>query len=175
MIKKSNREKLLALFFDRPTKQFQLREMSKLTCIGLPSVKKYIETFVKEGLVKKEMGTVFPYFIANRESIEFRVLKVSYLRIALEECGIVAKLEHAYPDCIVLFGSGSRGEDTEKSDIDIFIQGEETDVPTPALEKIIKRKMNLMFESDLKKLPNELKNNIANGIVLRGYFNAVCA
>jgi predicted nucleotidyltransferase len=173
MIQKSNREKLLALFFDSPTKAFQLREMSKLTKIAYPSVRVYTHTFVKEGLIKKEKGNVFPYFIANRENIFFKILKLNYLRFYLEENGLIDELEKTYPDCIVLFGSASRGEDIEKSDIDIFIQGEEVEIDQERFEKKLKRKINLMFENKINNLPNELINNIANGLLLRGYLKVI--
>ena len=173
MIQKSNREKILALFFDRPTKPFQLRGISKLTRIGLPSVKKYVETFAEEGLVRKEKGTVFPYFVANRESVEFKILKINHLRLVIEESGLAAELEKNYPDCIVLFGSASRGEDAEKSDIDIFVQGEESKLELAHFEKKLGRKINILFESRMNKLPAELINNLANGIVLRGYLKVV--
>ena len=173
MIRKSNKERILALFFDSPAKHFQLREISRLTNIGLPSAKRYAETLAKEGLVKKEKGNIFPFFTANRESREFRLLKVAYLLLALEESGLITQLESTYPDCIILFGSGARGEDNEKSDIDIFVQGEEQKPDTGNLEKKLKRKTNILFEPKIDALQKELVNNLANGIVLRGYLKVV--
>lgn len=173
MLQKSNREKILSLFFDRPTKPFQLREISKLTNIGLPSVKNYTETLVKEGLVKKEKGSVFPYFIADRDSKLFKALKINHLLLSLEESGLIPELEKSYPDCIVLFGSSAKGEDIEKGDIDIFVQGEDPKLSLSGFEKKIKRRINLVFEDKIDNLPNEFINNLANGIVLRGYLKVI--
>ena len=36
-------------------------------------------------------------------------------------------------------------------------------------EKKLDKKIQLFFSEDIKKLPTELRNNILNGIKLRGY------
>jgi len=173
MIQKSNKEKILALFFDKPLKGFQLREISKLTGIGLPSVKNYAEAMVEEGVLRKAQGQVFPYFIAEREGREFRLLRLAGMLRELDESELLAELEKMYPDCIVLFGSAARGEDTEKSDIDLFVQAKEKGIDLRRFEKLLGRPVKLMFEQSVQKLPAELRNNLANGIVLRGYLKVI--
>lgn len=173
MIQKSNKEKILGLFFNYPTKPYQLREISKLTKIGLPSVKRYTQLLMGEGLIKKEKGQVFPYFIANRESTLFKILKVANMRLRIEESGLLEDIEKIYPDCIVLFGSSAHGEDTEKSDVDIFVQAKEGKIHTAKFEKFLKRKVAILFEPEIRKLQKELINNLANGIVLSGYLKVV--
>lgn len=168
MIEPANKEKILYLFFQNPTKQFQMREISRLSQIGLPSVRAYLISLEKSGLVSKGAGNVFPYFIANRESREFKIMKSNYWRMQIEESGLLDGLRNLYPDCMILFGSCARGEDTEKSDLDIFVQAKPSKIQLEKFEKIIKRKISLLFEPDLKKLPKELKNNLANGIILDG-------
>jgi hypothetical protein len=173
MIKKSNRERILALFFVDPTKHYQLREISRLTDIGLPSVKRYVETFVGQGLIKQEKGGIYPYYIANRDNEFYKTLKLNHVLLSIRECGLVSKLEENYPDCIVLFGSASRGEDTKKSDIDIFVQSEEKKVVLKDFERKMKRNINVIYESNMKKVPKELTNSLANGIVLYGFLKVV--
>ena len=168
MAEKSNREKILSLFLESPTKQFQIREACRISGISLPSARNYLISLEKEGLVRKLPGNVFPYFIANRENRRFRALKANHWRLRLEESGILSALNRLYPDCIVLFGSCARGEDTEKSDIDLFVQAGEMDFKLAGFEKQLKRKISLFFEPHPEKLPNELKNNLVNGIVLDG-------
>ena len=72
------------------------------------------------------------------------------------------------PKSIVLFGSFSKGEDIESSDIDIFVEAEEMEIDLTKFEKKLSRKINLYFDENLKKLGKNLKENIINGIVLGG-------
>lgn len=84
--------------------------------------------------------------------------------------GLLDYLETEYtPNCIILFGSGSRGEDTEESDIDIFIQAEENELNLQKYEKKLNRKISLLFEPKIDALSKELLNNLINGQVLSGY------
>ena len=73
------------------------------------------------------------------------------------------------PDAIVLFGSASRGEDIEGSDIDLFLVAKEREINLRKFEKKLKRKISLHFEDSVSKVPKELMNNIINGIVVYGY------
>jgi predicted nucleotidyltransferase len=73
------------------------------------------------------------------------------------------------PNVIILFGSASKGEDLQESDLDIFMECEETKLNLLKYEKIINRKINILFNPKFNNLSNELKNNIMNGIILKGY------
>ena len=73
------------------------------------------------------------------------------------------------PDTIVLFGSASKGEDIQTSDVDIYVQSSEKKINLETYEKHLNRKINLFFEENFLKLSKELKNNIINGIKLSGY------
>lgn len=168
MIEKSNREKILSLFLESPTKQFQIREACRLSGISLPSTRGYLISLEKEGLVRKLHGNVFPYFAANRESKMFKILKINHWRLKLEESGLLQELRRIYPECIVLFGSCSQGEDTEKSDLDLFVQAGHSRANAEKFEKILQRKISIFFEQDPRKLQKELKNSLANGLVLEG-------
>lgn len=75
------------------------------------------------------------------------------------------------PDAIFLFGSASRGEDKENSDIDIYVKLKSSGINTESFEKQLRRKINILFEENFKELSPELKNNIVNGIKLKGYLD----
>ena len=77
------------------------------------------------------------------------------------------------PNCVMLFGSGARGEDHLESDIDLFIQAEERPLELKRFEAMLRRKLHLLFEADLRALPKELLNNIINGRVLYGYLEVL--
>lgn len=70
---------------------------------------------------------------------------------------------------IILFGSFSRGEDTIKSDIDLaVIERKDKLLIIDRYEKILNRKINIQFYSSWKEIKPNLKNNILNGVVLKG-------
>ncbi len=74
------------------------------------------------------------------------------------------------PEAIILYGIHAKGEAVEDSDIDIFIIGKEKKIDIKEFEKKIGKGIHLMFERDVKKISKELKNNLINGVVLKGYF-----
>lgn len=68
----------------------------------------------------------------------------------------------------MLFGSFSRGEDTENSDIDIVVITKKgLSLNTEKYDKVLKKRVNI-HEVDLIKISEEFKANLANGIVLEG-------
>lgn len=69
---------------------------------------------------------------------------------------------------IILFGSYSKGEDTTASDIDILIIGaKEKEIKLTAFDKLLERTIFINFYPDWN-IKKNLRNNILNGIVLRG-------
>jgi predicted nucleotidyltransferase len=171
MIQKSSIEKILQEFFDFPTKKFQMREISRRVKLAQPSVIKYLKLLIKENLVLKEKGNIYPAFRANRENELFKLYKKIDTIKRINESGLLENLyESTLPGVIILFGSSSKGEDIEESDIDIFVLSKEKKISLEKYEKILNRKISLFFENDFLRLNKELKNNILNGIILKGYF-----
>ncbi len=169
----SNEHKIVRLFFDRPTKQFQLREISRMLNLGLPSVINHVKILEKENLVKKMKVSVYPSYCANA-SYRFKLYKRSDMLLRIAESGLIGYIyDKLLPDVIVLFGSASRGEDIESSDIDLFVMAKEGDVDLASFEKKFNRKINLFFEEKLKDVPKEILNNVINGIVLKGYLKVL--
>ncbi len=77
--------------------------------------------------------------------------------------------EKLAPRCIVLFGSYPRGgEDSESSDIDIFVECKKEVLNINRFERKLSRKIELHFKENFTSYTAELKNNIINGIVVRG-------
>jgi len=173
MIQNYNRYKILTLFFDSPTKHFQLREISRMTKMGLPSVRNHVKALEGENFVKKEKKTVYQSYRATQNDI-FRLYKKNDILLRLHKSGLIEFIINKFtPDVIVLFGSASRGEDIEDSDIDLFVLAKEKPVNIKSYGKILKRGVNIVFESSIKKVPEELLNNIINGVVLYGYLKVL--
>ena len=170
MLENYNKYNLLKIFFDNPNESFRLRELSRLSKISPPSVITYLKEFEKQNLIEKYEKRDIPFYKAQRENKEFKLFKKISIIYELDTSGLTDYLyDKITPDSIILFGSASLGEDIEKSDIDIFIQAENKKLDLKNYEKKLNKKINLFFESKFSRLNNELKNNIINGIILRGY------
>jgi predicted nucleotidyltransferase len=169
-----NKLKIMELFFEEPSKNFQIREISRLTKIAVTSVKKYLEDLQKERLVKKDKETLYPSYVANQQNRIFKIYKQQNMILKLYSSGLIDFLEdNLHPRCIILFGSIRKGEYNKKSDVDIFIQADQQNIKLEKFEKILKHKINLFFQENISKLSNELFNNIANGITLSGYLKII--
>lgn len=169
MIKNHNTYKIMELFFKYPSKTFQLREISRLTKLGMPSVKIHIKALRKEGFIEKKKGAIYPNYMASK-SDRFKVHKRNYTLARLYESGLLDLLDsESTPDAVVLYGSASRGEDIESSDIDLLVIAKEKAVNLEKFEKEFNRKIHIMFENSISSLPKELLNSIINGIVIYGY------
>ncbi len=170
MLEKYNRYKLLKVFLYSPTDSFRLREISRLTKISPPSVMVYLKEFEKEGLIKKQIKRNVPFYMAIRENSNFILYKKMSIFYELNRSGLIDYLwDKLSPKAIILYGSFSKGESTENSDIDIFILGKNKELELSEFEKKIEKKIHLISKESLKEVPAELKNNLLNGIILRGY------
>lgn len=170
MLQKYTRYNILQVFFDFPRKNFQMREISRMTKISHPSVINHLRELVKENLIIKEKKGIYPTFKANRDNDVFRIHKKLDLILRITQINLLDFIyDSCTPNVIILFGSSSRGEDIEESDIDLFIQAKEKKFNLERYEKKLNRKINLFFEENFSRLSSELKNNILNGAVLKGY------
>lgn len=173
MIQKYSRYRVLEQFFDFPRKAFLMRELSRNSGLSVPSVRLHVKALLADGLVQKDKTGLYPSFRSARDNPLFKLLKAQNLVFRLHQSGLLSVIEAAYPTCIVLFGSASRGEDTEESDIDLFVQAKRVKIDLNRFEKVLNRKINFLFEPDLKTISPELSNNLANGIVVYGFLKVV--
>ena len=175
MLKKDNRYKILEIFLDDPnTKEgFQLREISRKVKIAPLSVKKYLEELGSGSnnlIIKSKNKNNYPIYWPNRDSSYFKFIKKLDLLKKIYESGLMDIIsDECSPKAIILFGSGSLGEDTINSDIDLFVQSNNIKLNMTKYESLIKRKINILFADNFNKLSIELKNNIINGITIKGY------
>ena len=168
MLFMTNTEKLLEIFIKYPTKEFGYRELQRKTKSGSSTIKRALKMLEKDGLIKKDKSRNYFFYESSRESRKFKIIKIFYTLNKLNEIleNIVKK---AHPNCIVLFGSASKGEDAENSDIDLFVQSEKKEIDASKTEKMLNRKINFIFEPNIKTINVELLNNLANGITLYGF------
>ncbi len=173
MLQNYNRYRILQLFFDYPTKHFQLREICRILKLGIPSVRNHVKELEKNGFLKKEKGSVYESYIASKNDL-FKIYKINDVLFRIHESGLIDFLADTFvPDTIILFGSASKGEDIETSDIDLFLIAKEKNVVLKNFEKKLKRKITLHFETEISQIPKELLNNVINGIVVHGYLKVL--
>ncbi len=170
MIQKCSIWVVLKEFLESPLKKRHIRELSRKVKLASTSIKIHLNRLIKENLIVEKKDEIFKYYVANFDSEKFRFYKKINWLMFLNDCGLIQYLnEKCVPDAIILFGSCAKGEDTEKSDIDIYIQSSEKKLDIEKYEKIINREIQLFFSEDINKLPKELRNNVLNGIKLNGY------
>ena len=170
MLENYNRYKLLKIFFFNPLESFRLRELSRLSGISPPSVMSYLHDFESKSLIRKYKKRGIPFYKAEIDNEKFKEYKKLSILFELNHSGVLDFLwEELSPESIILYGSYARGESVGGSDVDMFIIGKEKKLNLDKFERKIGKKFHLFFEKDVKKIPKELKNNLINGIVLRGY------
>ena len=162
------------VFFDYPTEEHYLKEISRASKIAHTSVKNNLMDMKKEEIIteviEKKGKRKFPIYKANLENPSYRKLKKIHNLINLQDSGMIGFLkDKLMPRCIVLFGSYQRGEDIEESDIDIYIQGSKEEINLDRFKKKLNRNIKLHFNENFDEYSKELKNNIINGIVIYGY------
>ena len=105
-----------------------------------------------------------------RDSSDFILYKKISILFELNRCGLVDYLwDKLSPEAIVLYGSFAKGESIENSDVDLFILGKEKNVGISEFEKKLNKRIHLFSKESLKEISHELRNNVLNGIILKGY------
>jgi predicted nucleotidyltransferase len=120
--------KILSLFLENPKSEFYEKDIQKRLRISRGSIRKWITFLKNRGFVYKIQRDRFNIYRLNSENSMVKQLKIlntlSSLLPAFEKLNVEA-------ECY-LYGSAARGEDNERSDIDILILGKDRDV----IEKI---------------------------------------
>lgn len=170
MVKKNNTQKVLAYFFTFPTQEIHLRELSRIMKLSMPAIISTISALRREQLVVVKRGRVLTTVKACGDNPLFTRLKRAQNLETLYVSGLVDALSSAFrrPHAIICFGSYSRGDDIETSDVDIaVIGGKQAEPDFKKFEKIIHRTVSV-HHVDLNKVSEEFKSNLCNGIVLEG-------
>ena len=168
MIQKCSILKVLEIFFREPmTIQF-IREISRKIKLAHTSVRANIKELLKEGLIVKVKSKPFDGFTANRESECFSFYKRAYNLFSLYE--LKEKLVDIFqPQLLSVFGSYSRGEDVETSDIDVLVVSKiKKKVVFTDIEKKLGRKINAMLVDSLDDLDEPVRKKAIQGFILFG-------
>jgi predicted nucleotidyltransferase len=159
----------LTPFMEDCYKEVGVREYSRLCKMSPPTASKILKEFEKESLLKKREERGYLLFRANRESDILKDLSRVYWKEKLNELIEQINLELNGPT-IILFGSLSKLETKEDSDIDLAIFNKTNKkINIEKYERSLKRKIQLfMFQSLYKINSKELKTNILNSYIIQG-------
>lgn len=114
--------KILRLFLNNPYERYYLREASRILNISPMTVKRALDLLVNGRLLVKEEFKNQILYKANMNSAAFKHLKISYNLAFIEEKDLVDYLRERLTglSSVVLYGSFAKGENDEKSDIDLL-------------------------------------------------------
>lgn len=137
--------KMFRFFMDNPYQQVYLRQLAKKTGLSPFAVKKYADLLVKEGLILEEKKANLRYFKANMNSLFFRHLKIAFNLSTILKSSLIDFLKEKLSNVssIMLFGSMAKGENDEKSDIDILIIGKEKYLDLSKFEEKLGKDMSV--------------------------------
>ncbi len=170
MFTNNNTYKILKKFLEDPLEEFGLRELSRLVNISPASVKNHLLILQKENLIKQITRKNSPLYQAKRDTQEFKTAQKLHIIHQLEATKTLSYLQQTLaPKTIILYGSHAKGDAIKSSDIDLFIMGKQTKINLTKYENLLNKPLHLIFENSLSQISPELKSNIINGIVLRGY------
>jgi len=168
-------DKVLERFIKEPGREFYVRELARLSKKSPMTISKRLRNYEKEHILESEKRLNHLLFKGNPSSIMFRQKKINYNLEKIYSCGLIEFLESKfdYPEAIILFGSWAKGENIDKSDLDLLIISPVK--KEVSMEKFRRKFGNIQLfvlsknkiKEMIKKNP-ELVNSFVNGIVLYG-------
>ncbi|MFA5993203.1 MAG: nucleotidyltransferase domain-containing protein [Candidatus Pacearchaeota archaeon] len=153
-------------FFEDCYRRINVREYSRLMKISPPTASKILSEFNKEGLLLTEKDRNYIFYYANKTDRVFIDLSRIYWKIRLDQ--LVKFLDKNLTNpTVILFGSLSKAETKNDSDIDLCIISHKKELHLKSFEDNLKRKIQLFFFDSIEDIKKELATNIINGYVLQ--------
>jgi predicted nucleotidyltransferase len=172
MKRKNIKNTITEYFFVNPTIKLRVREIERGLGLALPSVINYTKELVEEKILQKIIIGNVTFFSADRSSKEYLLQKKLFNIKQIYDSRLIKYLIDNYSNpTIILFGSYSKGEDIEDSDIDLYIEtASKQKFNEKKYEKKLKRKIQIFNFKNIKQIKNKfLANNIINGITLNNF------
>jgi predicted nucleotidyltransferase len=186
LLKGTNQQELLRIFFTNPDKSFFMQELGRIMGKKPGVFQRTLNIMEKEGLVRSEYRGHARFFQANKESFLYSEVK-SIIAKTLGVQGTLRELVRGFKDVkmALLYGSFAKGEEREDSDIDLLVVGKpqaerELLREIPKYEKKLHREINYKLYSEKEYLEKRKRHEpfldevlTDKNIVLKGNFNAV--
>lgn len=120
------RRAVLSLLFTHPGESFYLRQIVRLTGMGLGPVQRELKTLTDAGIINREKSGNQVYFSANEKSPIYSELKTIIVKtsgvadvISKSLAPLAEKIKLAF-----IYGSFAKSGEDRRSDIDILIVGD---------------------------------------------------
>ena len=142
------RIRILNLLMFNQEREYHLREISRLINTSPIYAAKELDNLARVNLVKKSKKANLSIYSINKECIFLSELKQIFLKTDYFGELIKKEINNKAKYCFI-YGSFARGEETESSDIDIFLVSElnedELIKIIQSLEKVTKREVNYVL------------------------------
>lgn len=172
--------KIEQFFFDYPNKELGLNDLCTHLKISKTTANLNVKRLAKEEFLNLEILGKLWRISCNQKHSHNSTRKIPYHLQMIYESGIIEAVHKTIPNSksIILFGSYRKGDDNEKSDIDLAVEvinNQEQKIVElgiiPRLGYRLKVPVNIHIYSR-NKINLNLFANIANGIVLEGFLEA---
>ncbi len=170
-------QKVLFWFFSYPNKEFSLNDLADQLKIAKTTARKVVEVLIAAEFLKNETVGRLWRISCRQDHIYNFSRKISYNLMMIYESGILQDIHNHVPNskAVILFGSYRKGDDTEKSDIDIAVEvagDQQLQIKQIGIFPKFGFRENVPINLHIfsrNKIDINLFSNIANGIVLEGF------
>jgi predicted nucleotidyltransferase len=172
MGKPSKESRIIELFFNEPTRQWHFKDIVSKAKISENRADYWLSILEKKKLITytKPDGKM-PFYTANYEHANYKAEKKLYALQKFTQTGFLTHLQTLRAKTIIIFGSFSRSDWHKKSDIDLFIIGNDDDLEKGKYEITLKREIQLFTfknRTEVKHINPHLINNVINGYFVKG-------
>lgn len=170
-------DKVMLWFFSFPQREIGLSNLAAELEISKTNAKLIVNQMVQDGFLnKQEIGKAWR-ISCNINHLYNYSRKLGYNLRLIYESGIIMNIRTMFPSAkaIVLFGSYRKGDDTEKSDIDLAVElldSQEVRIHQLGIFPQFGYRKNVLVNLHIfsrNKIDLNLFANIANGFVLEGF------
>jgi predicted nucleotidyltransferase len=169
----SRENDILKLFLLQPTKHWHFKEISKIIDISDNKLSKWLNKLKNDKLIIKiKKKGKMPHYIANYDSPHYKNTKKLFALNVFYQSGLLDYLSSSEGiKSAIIFGSFSRSDWHNESDIDIFVYGDDKNLNLGKFQKKLNHEIQLFSaknSSDLKKFGPGLLKTIIKGINVKG-------
>lgn len=169
--------KIQYYFFDFPAKEFSLNDLHSTLKISKTTANSVVRHLIDEGFLKIEILGKLWRISCNQKHPYNITRKIPYHLQLIYESSIIEAIHEKVPGVrtIILFGSYRKGDDNEKSDVDIAAEVISDDdyrmiemgtIPQLGYRQNVPVNLHVFSRN---KISLNLFANIANGIILEGF------
>ncbi|MCK5630809.1 MAG: nucleotidyltransferase domain-containing protein [Nanoarchaeota archaeon] len=164
---------VLEMFFNHPGRHWHFIELSKMLNLAQSKLDKWLKRFQEQGIILKiKDKDRMPYYISNHENPSYRYKKRIFALNKLYNSGFLNHLASLKKvKSVIIFGSFSRSDWSEESDIDLFVYGNPEGLDIGKYELELHHDIQLFVsqnKKELKKMGSALLRNIIKGDLIKG-------